>query len=97
MFAWAAIPDQFPRTGMQIRLGILDRLRKGRGCRPVKDADPGAWAFGDFDAVQPGAFVLASGTDRPDLARRQRGAGEWSSLCSSGVTTNFSTPSWPSV
>ena len=76
MFARVAVADQFPGSGIEVGFRVLDRLREGRGRWPIKDADPATRAFGDFDPVQPGAFVLATGADRPDLAGRQRITGD---------------------
>ena len=66
-----AVANQLPGPRIEVGLGVLHRLGKRLRGWAVQDAHAAAWAFRNFDPIQPGAFVLPSGADRPDLPWRQ--------------------------
>src|SRR5712691_8148708 len=72
MLAGIAVANECCRPGVEVLFGVLHTLGKRRRCRPIEDTNATAWAFGDFDAVETSSLVLATGTNAPNLPRRQR-------------------------
>src|SRR4051794_30363613 len=71
MLARLAVPHERLSLCIEILLGGLDALAHWPRRRDVEDAHAGTRAFGDFNAVESGAFIGATGADGPNLPRRQ--------------------------
>ena len=97
MGPWVAVADKFPGTRVQILLGVPDALPECRWHRGIQDPDTAAPCPDSyFQAIQAGAGFRVRRGLMPHTCPGGNGSRSIaSSLCSSGVETNFSIPSSP--
>ena len=72
MRAWISVTHELPAASVQVLLGVANAFGEGLGSGTIQDFDARTCAQVDLHTEEPGALVLATRADGPDLARRKR-------------------------